>query len=392
MPLDTEDGMVYIGISSWYFKEVSFMTDIVDDFIYLQVADDLRIKIKEAVFPKGRLPSERDLSVTYKINRITLRKALGILEKEKLICRLGTKGTFVSDVLRPAKKSSNKIIAFVLVNRNNLDQFHSVTLMALEKACRKSASQIMFFTVENREDVKAALSRVAERRILDGIIVSGLVAPPVLNEIRKLGIPLVLLGHLMYADPLEYELDRLILDSLDYSYKATEYLIKKGHREIALINGPSYQWFLNIYQGYMKALSTYNIEYSEKLAGKCGTDTPEAAFSVMKNMLEERKISAVFAATERIARGAIDAIKEKNLKVPGDIDIISVGSDSGVYRQDNIAMLSFSAGELAETALKLLTDRIYNPGGEAVEKRITYKITEYSGDNKNKNTETEFVS
>lgn len=356
------------------------MTDIVDDFIYLQVADDLRTKIKGAVFPKGRLPSERELSASYNINRITLRKALDILEKEKLICRLGTKGTFVAAALRSRKNSGQKIIAFLLVNRSNLDQFHSGTLMALEKACRKFDSQIMFFTVENQEDVKKVLSRPTERKILDGIIVSGLVAPSIMREIQKLGTPLVLLGHLMYADPLECKLDRLILDSLDYSYKATEYLIKKGHREIALINGPSYQWFLNIYQGYMKALSTYNIEYRENLVGKCGSDTPEAAFSVMKDIFEKRKVSAIFAATERIATGVIDAIREKKLKVPQDVDVISVGIDSGIYRRDNITMISLTADELAENALKLMMDRIYNPSGEAVEKRVTYKITEYSDD------------
>lgn len=66
--------------------------------LYLQVADLIKSKIEHNEFTFGEcIPSERNLSETYGINRMTVRKAISLLSEEGLLIKKPGKGTFVSN-------------------------------------------------------------------------------------------------------------------------------------------------------------------------------------------------------------------------------------------------------------------------------------------------------
>ncbi len=65
--------------------------------LYQQIKDALRARILDGSYaPHGRMPSEHELCAMYGVSRITVRQALGDLQKEGLVFRLHGKGTFVS--------------------------------------------------------------------------------------------------------------------------------------------------------------------------------------------------------------------------------------------------------------------------------------------------------
>lgn len=65
--------------------------------VYLQLADLLQEKIKSHHYTVGnKIPSERELSETFGISRMTVRKAIDTLIDKGLLTRLQGKGTFVS--------------------------------------------------------------------------------------------------------------------------------------------------------------------------------------------------------------------------------------------------------------------------------------------------------
>lgn len=65
--------------------------------IYQQLAELLREKIEKGEYAFGSsLPSEREIAETYELNRMTVRKALDLLEKEGLLVRIQGKGTFIN--------------------------------------------------------------------------------------------------------------------------------------------------------------------------------------------------------------------------------------------------------------------------------------------------------
>lgn len=73
---------------------------------YQQLSEILIEQIKNGIFqPGNQLPSEMDLSKTYKLNRHTVRQAVAILREEGFIYKIKGKGTFVSNKKVPYKVS-----------------------------------------------------------------------------------------------------------------------------------------------------------------------------------------------------------------------------------------------------------------------------------------------
>ncbi|KVV49411.1 GntR family transcriptional regulator [Burkholderia territorii] len=65
--------------------------------LYVQIKDTLRARILDGSYaPHSRMPSEHELCAMFDVSRITVRQALGDLQKEGLLFRLHGKGTFVS--------------------------------------------------------------------------------------------------------------------------------------------------------------------------------------------------------------------------------------------------------------------------------------------------------
>ncbi|GAB7539934.1 GntR family transcriptional regulator [Burkholderia sp. 22PA0099] len=65
--------------------------------LYEQIKDALRARILDGTYaPHARMPSEHELCALFGVSRITVRQALGDLQKEGLVFRIHGKGTFVA--------------------------------------------------------------------------------------------------------------------------------------------------------------------------------------------------------------------------------------------------------------------------------------------------------
>lgn len=66
--------------------------------MYAQIAQNIKEKIRQDMFQAGRpIPSERELTETYQVSRMTVRQAITKLVHEGLLYRAIGKGTFVSE-------------------------------------------------------------------------------------------------------------------------------------------------------------------------------------------------------------------------------------------------------------------------------------------------------
>lgn len=72
--------------------------------LYSQVRERLRERIVDGTYaPQTRLPSESEIGTLFKVSRITVRQALGDLQKEGVIVKVPGKGTFVAET-RPSQE------------------------------------------------------------------------------------------------------------------------------------------------------------------------------------------------------------------------------------------------------------------------------------------------
>ncbi|MFC5630743.1 MULTISPECIES: GntR family transcriptional regulator [Streptococcus] len=75
--------------------------------LYLQLVDTLELDIRNSMSPNDKLLSERELTETYQVSRITVRQALQELEKRGLVYKMQGKGTYVSEIKEPAVDLGN---------------------------------------------------------------------------------------------------------------------------------------------------------------------------------------------------------------------------------------------------------------------------------------------
>jgi LacI family transcriptional regulator len=124
----------------------------------------------------------------------------------------------------------------------------------------------------------------------------------------------------------------IICNDKEGAYKATKYLIDKGHEKIALISGKKgFRSSKERKEGYIKALLENNILLNENLIKEGHYDT-ESGYEAMNSLLKEELIpTAVFCCNDDMALGAYKAIFENKKRVGADISVF--GFDDNIFSE-----------------------------------------------------------
>jgi len=120
-------------------------------------------------------------------------------------------------------------------------------------------------------------------------------------------------------------------DNLKGGYEATRHLIDLGHKRIGFI-GVSLTRSVGLrrFRGYQEALTEHSLPVDEELiVGGNGSDqmpgysTEEMGFAGMNKLLRlKKRPTAIFARNDFTAIGALNAIKQAGLRIPGDIAVV----------------------------------------------------------------------
>jgi LacI family transcriptional regulator len=203
----------------------------------------------------------------------------------------------------------------------------------------------------------------AEIRTLVGSRVDGLIIaseqydrrPPVFVELRTQNIPFVLIDRFFpKTDFLSVRPDDRAVGRL-----ATQCLIDFGHRRIAHIQGPAVSTGSIRYRGYLDALRTAGIDANQEwiIAGDFYIDSGRDA---MKRLLSlKTRPTAVFAANDPMAIGAIYACRDAGLRIPEEMSIIGAGNiEGGHHPNPFVSTVDWPRAELGRTAATLLLEAI----------------------------------
>lgn len=169
-------------------------------------------------------------------------------------------------------------------------------------------------------DGPASYGDLVRSRGADGLLLSG----PRLDddELARVSgekIPIVLMGQLPNTAIPFVDVDNML-----GAGTAVRHLIDLGHRRIACItNAPlTYTASSDRLAGYRHALGEAGIVYDEALV-RYGGFTDESGEEAMSELLSTPPLpTAVFAASDVVALGALSAIQSAGLSVPGDIALV----------------------------------------------------------------------
>ena len=143
-------------------------------------------------------------------------------------------------------------------------------------------------------------------------------------------------------------------------YAATNYLIKKGHRKIILMNGSAeYTQSEKRKAGYMMAYHDNGLSYNQDWIINVQM-LEEEGYRIFNQAIDKiPDFTAVITCNDTIAVGVLRVLKEKNLQVPGRVAVISAGNTMITrIHAPSITSLDMCSYEMGSKAAELLVDVI----------------------------------
>ncbi|HEY3836305.1 MAG TPA: LacI family DNA-binding transcriptional regulator [Bryobacteraceae bacterium] len=255
-------------------------------------------------------------------------------------------------------------LCFLLANRPMLHPFHAHALMGAHSYAAEHGNHILFYPFSygagvSPDDLRLPL--LLERRgIVDGYIVSGMNSPNLLELLSRAGVPFAVLGNNVLGEWDPSQFDVVWIDDITGANETTQYLLGLGHRSICFLGSrriPS----ARMEQGYSRAMEEAGQE--PHIVESDSADERDSGYIALKGLLSRREAAtAVFAHTDSVAHGALEAALSCGLRVPENISIAGFGD-----RPEATAMtpaLTTVCGypdqvgrRLAELVLKRIVDR-----------------------------------
>lgn len=208
---------------------------------------------------------------------------------------------------------------FVFQDLNMMEQLHGV-----HDALTQEGYNVVVSAPLNKKDALHEAIRLAKRRNVDGIILypsSGI--DRIIAEFTYKGLPYVTLGMGFKDQRWNF----VEVDMAEGAYLATKYLIASGHRHIGLITRPSgffnYPENDSYYAGYNAALVELGITLRPEFIRE-GNFTFESGYREFRYLKEKYpEITAFLCASDPMAYGAIQAMKDMQLKWLEDVEIVA---------------------------------------------------------------------
>jgi LacI family transcriptional regulator, galactose operon repressor len=236
------------------------------------------------------------------------------------------------------------------------DAFLPSVLYGIASVTAAAGFKLLVEAVEDVSRPDAYISLFHEAHV-DGIILAcSYAGNRQLAPLRDVNFPIVVWGQIPGSD-----LPFVDVDNVRAAQVAVEHLIALGHRRIACITNapPQFTESIDRLRGYRNALEAAGIPFAEALT-RYGNYDERSGFDAMCSLLGlSERPSAVFAASDVIALGALRAARSAGLQVP--LDLAVVGFDDiqlAEFVLPPLTTVRVPAHAIGATAARMVLDNI----------------------------------
>jgi len=243
----------------------------------------------------------------------------------------------------------------------NLDYVLATMVKGIDEVALEAGYTVMVCQSNESFGREIVNTRRLSDSLVDGFIVSVSSETKVFDHLKKIqqkNMPMVVFDRLtpdLVAPCVE-------LDNMDGGFQATEHLIEQGYRRIAILAGPKNLGISNDrMEGYLKALKKYKIKSDPDLIIHCDFNQEYAYLATQELLSMKKRPDAIFTISDRMAIGAMLAIREKGLKMPSDIGLVGFNNEPVTSLvSPAISSVDQPAFELGKIAAKLFIEMMHN--------------------------------
>lgn len=201
--------------------------------------------------------------------------------------------------------------------------------------------------------------RMLRQYSVDGVVVASSTLPPGFGRaFRDAGVPVVHAFGRVTSMP---EVHVVGIDNLEAGRMAARSLVARGYTRIAFMGGPeAASSTQDRCKGFMQELSLHpHVEVSQSFATAY---TFEAGRREMLALLEGRPAEAYFCGDDVLSIGAMSAIQDRQLSVPGDIGIIGLNDmEMAGWQNINLTTIRQPIREIVNSSIELMTAMLSDP-------------------------------
>lgn len=271
----------------------------------------MRVTIKDVAKKVGVTPATVSMVINNnpKISQKTREKVLEAIKE------MNYHPNYIGRSLVKGKTNNIGVVASFFASLFALE-----SVRGIEQVLRNTQYNLILYSTRGLEEKEAdLLQRIYYERRADGLIIISLKADiNIVKEFKKEGVPIVFIEELVEGAPT------VKFNNIKGAFIATEYLIKKGRKNIALVVGDKGLNAEERVKGYREALNKYGLQYNEDNVINVLNYSFEEGEEILDIILEKGgKIDGVFCGAGDItAIGIMDAAKNKGVRIPDDIGII----------------------------------------------------------------------
>ncbi|MDD5729319.1 MAG: GntR family transcriptional regulator [Victivallales bacterium] len=341
------------------------------EYVYTGVETDLIDQIRSGVIkPHECVLSENELSKKYNISRRSSRKALDNLVRKGLLYRMAGKGTFVADPKDNQNALSLRQLTFAFIVPDIDDIFISEICKGVQDAANASNCNLIIQSSSGNIEKENVNIEYSLQHHVNGAIIFpnwGKANIDVIYRLKEAKIPFVLIDRYFK----DFDTNYVGVDNKKSACEMVCHLIRLGHRKIAHLHGTEGSANDERLEGYREALASAGIVYRPEYVTKIdmtmrmnGNDRFEpdrqGGYENMQKLLALKEPpTAVFAGNDYQAIGAMQAIKNAGLAVPGDISV--AGFDDLKFSsllETPLTTVRQPKHEIGSKAFEILLDKI----------------------------------
>jgi LacI family transcriptional regulator len=265
--------------------------------------------------------------------------------------------------LEERRKGKSRIIAFLLANRDVLHGFHARVLLGAEMYCSQHDWELLFmsfrYTPEVSPDALHLPQLLSNRTNARAVILGGNNSHNLFQALHSHGIPFVVLGNNVAEERKPDNCDVVYSDDISGSYEATNYLISKGHRKIGYVGNLQLPWFRRCATGYERAMIEAGLE---PRCSDIRSDGSQLGYLGTKSLLAKKEpFTAIFTASDQVATGVYDALRESNITVPDMMSVIGFNDTQGALLSPQLTSVREFPEEIGRHMAELALARLKNP-------------------------------
>ena len=212
--------------------------------------------------------------------------------------------------------SRRKTEAIGLLLPDLFGEFFSEVLRGSDQTAQHSNYHLVVSSSHNNEkEIHAALTMMRGR--VDGLVV---MSPHIDAEILKENLPPSLPVVLLNCPVESREFDSLTIDNVNGAHVMIEHLLSHGHTRIAIIKGTECNFdAAERLRGYTVALQEHGIAPETCLQAEGDFSESTGYDAVHRLLAQSPRPTAIFACNDSMAIGALSALRDAGIRVPGEI-------------------------------------------------------------------------